>query len=150
MIAARCLVDTNVLVYAYDRSQPVKQRRAFEVFDCFAMSARGALSAQILSEFFVVVTRKISDPLPVRDAVRSVENYLRAWPVLAITPPLIYEALRGTEQNRMPYWDALIWATAKLNQIPAILTEDFQDGRVLEGVRFVNPFTDDESVFEIL
>jgi predicted nucleic acid-binding protein len=140
MIAGRCLVDTNVLVHVYDRSDPAKQKRAFDVVDRLAMSGRGALSAQILSEFFVVVTRKIPDPLPVPHAIRSVENYLRAWPVLAITPNLIYEALRGTEQNKMPYWDALIWATAKLNQISIILSEDFSDGRVLEGVQFVNPF----------
>jgi predicted nucleic acid-binding protein len=140
MIAGRCLVDTNVLVYAYDRSNPAKQKRAFEVLDRLALSTRGVLSAQVLSEFFVVVTRKIPNPLSVADAVRSVENYLRAWHVLAITPPLIYEALRGTEQSRMSYWDALIWATAKLNQISIILSEDFQDGRLLEGVQFVNPF----------
>ena len=143
MSAGRCLVDTNVLVYAYDHSDRVKQERAFEVLDRLASSARAVLSAQILSEFFVVVTRKIPDPLPMREAVRSVENYLRAWPVLAVTPPLIYEALRGTEQNRMNYWDALVWATAKLNQIPVILSEDFKDGRVLEGVQFLNPFARD-------
>lgn len=140
MIAGRCLVDTNVLVYAYDRSDRAKQKRAFEVLDRLAISGRGALSAQVLSEFFVVVTRKIPDPMPVEDAVRSVENYLKAWPVLAITPPLIYEALRGTKQNGLPYWDALIWATAKLNQVSVILSEDFQDGRQLEGVLFLNPF----------
>ena len=143
MSAGRCLVDTNVLVYAYDHSDRVKQERAFEVLDRLASSARAVLSAQILSEFFVVVTRKIPDPLPMREAVRSVENYLRAWPVLTVTPPLIYEALRGTEQNRMNYWDALVWATAKLNQIPVILSEDFKDGRVLEGVQFLNPFARD-------
>lgn len=143
MIAGRWLVDTNVLVYAYDRSQREKQKRAFQALDRLAVSSRGVLSAQILSEFFVVVTRKIPDPLPVRDAVRSVENYLRGRSVLAVTPALIYEALRGSEEHRMPYWDALVWATAKLNQIPAILGEDFQDGRVLEGVQFINPFIRD-------
>jgi len=146
MIAGRCLVDTNVLVYAYDRSNLTKQKRAFEVLDRLALSTRGVLSAQVLSEFFVVVTRKIPNPLPVAHAVRSVENYLRSWYVVPITPPLIYEALRGTEQHRMSYWDALIWATAKLNQIQTILSEDFQDGRAVEGVRFVNPFSRESEI----
>jgi predicted nucleic acid-binding protein len=57
-----------------------------------------------------------------------------------LAPPLIHEALRGVGAHRMTYWDALIRATARLNQIPAILSEDFQDGRFLEGVRFFNPF----------
>jgi predicted nucleic acid-binding protein len=41
----------------------------------------------------------------------------------------------------MRIWDAQIWATARLNQIPVVLSEDFSDGAVIEGIRIVNPFT---------
>jgi predicted nucleic acid-binding protein len=142
MTAGEYLVDTNVLVYAYDRSDPAKQRRAFDVLNRLAAANQGVLSAQILSEFFVVVTRKIPNPVPVAAAAHSVENYLRSWQVMSITPPLIYEALRGVNQHQMSYWDALVWATAKLNQVPVVLSEDFQHGRILEGVRFMSPFSD--------
>jgi predicted nucleic acid-binding protein len=140
MIAGRSLVDTNVLVYAYDLSEPAKQERAFEVLDHLAETGAGVLSVQVLSEFFTVVTRKIPKPLSVEDAVERVENYLRAWRVLPLTAALVFEALRGVQTHGMSYWDALIWATAKLNQIATILSEDFADGRLLEGVRFSNPF----------
>lgn len=49
------------------------------------------------------------------------------------------EAARGFRQHRLSYYDAQIWATARLNQVPTVFTEDFQDGQRLEGVRFVNP-----------
>jgi predicted nucleic acid-binding protein len=40
----------------------------------------------------------------------------------------------------MSLWDAQVWATAKLNQIPVVLSEDFASGSVIEGVLFENPF----------
>jgi predicted nucleic acid-binding protein len=103
MTAGEWLVDTNVLVYAYDRSEPTKRRLAFDVLDRLAAARQGALSVQILSEFFVVVTRKIPDPVPVPAAARSVENHLRSWRVLAITPLLVYEAMRGVTRHHMSY-----------------------------------------------
>jgi len=50
------------------------------------------------------------------------------------------EAGRGVRDYKLAYYDAQIWATAKLNQVPVVFSEDFNDGQVLEGVRFVNPF----------
>lgn len=52
---------------------------------------------------------------------------------------MVLEALRGVRVHQMPYWDAQLWATARLNQIPVIFSEDFSTGATLEGVRFVNP-----------
>ena len=52
-------------------------------------------------------------------------------------------AIRGVITDRLNFWDAQLWAAARLHQIPLLLTEDFQDGAVLEGVRFTNPFRTD-------
>jgi len=41
----------------------------------------------------------------------------------------------------LPFWDALLWATAKAAGVSVVLSEDFQDGRELEGVQFRNPFS---------
>ena len=60
-----------------------------------------------------------------------------------MTPTIVLEAARGVIDHQLRFWDALIWATAKLNQIPVILSEDFRSGASLEGVRFVNPLSDD-------
>ncbi len=65
-----------------------------------------------------------------------------AWPVLDLTPLIVLEAARGAYQHQMRIWDAQIWATARLNQIPVILSEDFSDGAVIEGIRIVNPFAE--------
>jgi len=46
-------------------------------------------------------------------------------------------------QYQFSFWDAQIWAAAKLNQVPVVLSEDFNAGAIIEGVRFVNPFAAD-------
>jgi predicted nucleic acid-binding protein len=136
------LVDTNVLVYAYDPADPAKQARAATVLERLAGGHAGALSAQVLGEFFVTVTRRILPPLTQAEAERSVTNYARSWPVHDITWAGVLEAVRGVRRHRLPYWDSLIWATAKLNGVPNVLSEDFSHGALVDGVRFLNPFSE--------
>lgn len=136
----KVLVDTNVLVYAYDVSEPVKQRHAIEVLHDLSEREAGAVSVQIMSEMFVALTRKLSSPLGVEQALQTLSRHMRTWHVLDITEFVVLEAARGVRDHQMSYWDAQIWATARLNQIPIILSEDFASGSTMEGVRFVNPF----------
>jgi len=134
------LVDTNILVYAYDRSEREKQQKARDVLNWLESRSSGTVSTQILGEFFWIVTRKLVQPLTSRQAYTELERHLRSWKTFEVTRAIVLEAGRGCMNFQMPFWDAQIWATAKLNQIPQILSEDFQHGRVIEGVEFVNPF----------
>ncbi len=95
---------------------------------------------QVLGEFFRVVTGKIRPPLTPVDAHAQVAALIRAWPVLPVTPLIVLEAARGVRDHRLGYWDAQLWATARLNQIPTVLSEDFADGQTLDAVRFHDPF----------
>ena len=141
-MAAAVFLDTNLLVYPHDRREPERAERAVAVLDELAGTGRAALSTQVLGEFFWVVTRRLPDPLPPVEAAASVERHARSWVVLDVSLPVVREALRGVREHTLPYWDALIWASAKLSQIPLVLSEDFADGRDVEGVRFANPFAD--------
>jgi predicted nucleic acid-binding protein len=142
----KIFVDTNVLVYAYDRSEPEKQKRALEVLDRLVMTRAGVISTQVLAEFFVAVTRKIVAPLSVSDGYGRIKNYLQAWTVVDLTGLIVLEAARGVRDHQFNFWDAQIWATARLNQIPVVFSEDFNVAAVTEGVQFVNPFTEDFQV----
>ena len=142
-MSASVLVDTNVLVYAYDRAAAQKQQRALDTLDQLATRGTGALSTQVLAEFFVAVTRKITAPLSVAEAYTRIENYLVSWTVLDMSGLVVLEAARGVRDYRMNFWDAQIWAIARLNQIAWIFSEDFSTGSTIEGVRFVNPFASD-------
>ncbi len=139
-MAARLLVDTNVLVYAHDIADLPKQSHALEVLTTLQALGAGLLSVQILAEFFWVATRRLMPPLTGAEAARQMELLVRSWPVLDLTPLVLLEAIRGAQEHGMALWDAQVWATAKLNQVPVVLTEDIPGNRVVEGVRFVNPF----------
>lgn len=136
-------VDTNILVYAYDRSEPEKQHRAVQVLDDLALRGAGWISAQVLAEFYVTLTRKLTAPFSPQEAGERVKNYLYSWRVADLSGLVVLEATRGVREHRLNFWDALIWATARLNQCPLVLSEDFAGGVVLEGVRFLNPFAED-------
>jgi predicted nucleic acid-binding protein len=144
----RIFVDTNVLVYAYDRSEPQKQQQALRVLDRLATTGAGVISTQVLSEFFVAVTRKIAAPLSVDEAYERVKNYLQSWTILDLTGMVVLEAIRGVRDHQFNFWDAQIWAVARLNQVAVVFSEDFNVGAVIEGVRFANPFAEDFQIEE--
>jgi predicted nucleic acid-binding protein len=141
-MTGRILVDSNILVYAYDRSEPVKQAQAANLLDQLLITGAGILSTQVLAEFFVAVTRKITKPLSIEQALGSLENYAASWEVLGLNSMNILEAARGVRDHEFSYYDAQIWAVARMNQIPVILSEDFNPSWI-EGVQFVNPFAPD-------
>jgi predicted nucleic acid-binding protein len=137
------LIDTNLLVYLYDQRDPQRQDLARRVLSEVETLGIGRLSVQALAEFFSVVTRKLSPPLTAREALEQVTLLAQVWPVLDLTALIVLEAGRGTRDYGLAYYDAQMWATARLNQVPLILSENSQDGQVLEGIRFVNPFAPD-------
>lgn len=93
-----------------------------------------------MNEFFVVATRRIAVPLSQADALTRLQRFTATWPVLEISAATSLEAVRGVVTYQFSFWDALIWASARIAQIPIVLSEDFSDGSVVEGVRFQNPF----------
>ena len=134
------LVDNNVLIYAHDLAEYAKQGQAQRILHHLQTHSNGRLSVQCLSEFFSITTRGRAPKLTLAEATRQVEKFAQAWTVFDLTPQIVLEALRGVQQYQLSFWDAQIWACARLNQIPVVFSEDFNVGAALEGTRFVNPF----------
>lgn len=146
-MSAKILLDSNILVYAYDRSEPEKQTKAIQLLDQIFATGKGILSAQVLAEFFVVSTRKLSAPLSIDQALDSLENLAASWNVLEVNSLIVLEAARGVREHQFHYYDAQIWAVARLNQVPFVFSEDFNPSRI-EGVEFINPFAADFNLEE--
>jgi predicted nucleic acid-binding protein len=138
-MTGKALIDTNILVYAYDLSEYEKQQKSVAVIDRLVVLDSAVISSQVLAEFFTIVTRKLPEPLTLEDAEKRVVHFCQIWSVLQVNEMIIIEAIRGVKTHKFSYWDALIWATARLNQIGTILSEDFSHDSYVEGVRFVNP-----------
>lgn len=135
------LIDTNILIYLYDQNQTDKQNKSKRVLEQLELTCSGRLSVQVLAEFFSVSTRKLSPNLTPAEALEQINLFIRLWPVFDLTPMIVMEAGRGVRDHKLSYHDAQVWATARLNQLPVVFSEDFRDGSILEGVRFVNPFS---------
>jgi predicted nucleic acid-binding protein len=137
----RILIDTNVLVYVFDTADPIRQDQAALVLRHLHNTNQGQLSAQCLAEFFNATTRGIQPCLTRSEGFLHVQRWMSIYPVFPVTDSIVLEAARGVRDHNLSYFDAQLWAAARLNQIPVIFSEDFQDGQTLEGVRIVNPFT---------
>ena len=137
---ANALIDTNVLVYAYDRGEHAKQRQAIALLEGLQLANSGRLSTQVLAEFFTAATHGPKPILSVAQAGDEVDVLASGWPILLVTEPIVKAATRAVRDRRLNYWDAQLWATALLNQVPLIFSEDLAGGSTIEGVRIVNPF----------
>jgi predicted nucleic acid-binding protein len=134
------LIDTNVLVYAVDVAEREKSRRAATVLATLARSGRGHVSVQSIGEFVRVTTDPRRRLLTIGEAVEQVDRLLRAWWVLDVTPAVAALAVRAVRDRGVGYWDAQIWASARIHSVPVILTEDGPDDAMVDGVRYLNPF----------
>jgi predicted nucleic acid-binding protein len=134
----RTFVDTNVLIYAHDVDAKAKHQIAKDILGELWSQRSGALSLQVLQEFYVNVTRKIPSPLSKRAARPVVESYA-AW-CIETTPAEIATAFRLEDECRIGFWDALIVAAAIKCGAARILSEDLNAGQMVAGIRIQNPF----------
>jgi predicted nucleic acid-binding protein len=144
----RYMLDANVLVYLHDGREAARQRRARALVHHLGRSRRAALSTQVLGEFASVALRKLSPPMPPSDVRAQVGRLRRRFPVHAVTAAVVDEALRGVADHRLGYWDAQVWAVARLHQLDVVLGRDTRPGP-FDGVQWLDPFEGDLDV-EIL
>jgi predicted nucleic acid-binding protein len=135
----RIFVDTNVLVYAYDTDAGEKHQTARTVLMNLWESHRGAISTQVLQEFYVTVTRKVPKPLA-RRAAREVVDTYRAWPVHQPAVDDVIAASEVEERYQLSFWDALVIVSARRSDARTVLSEDLQDGRRIGELVISNPF----------
>ncbi len=131
-------VDTNVWVYAVDAADPDKRLRALEVTE--PASGRDlVISAQVLTEFYAVVTRKLAVPVQAEDAEAMVRE-LSALPVVAIDSSLVVSAIAASRRWQISIWDALILRAAEVSGCRSVLSEDLAAGATYGSVVVENPF----------
>ena len=130
-------LDTNVFVYADDDDAPDKRDTARAVITRAAAGGTAVVSTQVMSEYASVARRTLGlTEADCRLALLAMERLS----VVTVGPPHLYRALDVAALHRLSLWDALIVATAAASGCRRLLTEDLQDGRVIDGVRIENPF----------
>ena len=135
----KTFVDTNILVYAYDRGAGDKHAQARRTVGQLWEESSGVLSTQVLQEFYVNVRRKAQKPLSIRSARSLVADYM-AWDPVVNDGTSILEAMDAERRYKISFWDALIIVAAQRSEAGVILSEDFSHGQKYGSVRVLNPF----------
>ena len=136
---SRDFFDANILIYAYDPRDPVKQAVAERLLADALARETGVVSAQVLGEFFTVATRRVVPPLSIEGAAQAIER-VSVLPVVALDLPLVQRAVSTCQRYQISYWDALIIAAAERASCARIYSEDLNAGQSYNGVAVVNPF----------
>lgn len=132
-------VDTNILVYAYDADAGDKHLKARTVLQECWDTESGAISTQVLQEFYVTVTNKLPKTLHPKSARDVIQTY-RAWPIYLPNLDDIIAASELQQQHQLSFWDALIVVAAQMSGASELISEDLQNGQQIGTLRIVNPF----------
>lgn len=136
-MSERVFVDTNIWVYAVDRAEPAKRERARAVL-APVDDAHITVSSQVLSEFYTVVTRKLTTPLSEEQAAQMVDRISQV-PVVPVDADLVLRGIAGSRSWNISLWDALIIRAAEVAGCSVVLSEDLTDGATYGSVRVLNP-----------
>jgi predicted nucleic acid-binding protein len=137
-MSGKCFVDTNILVYAHDRSSGEKHIRARAVVDQLWDSGLGVLSTQVLQEFCYNIRRKAANPLPVEEVRLLLQDYA-TWEVVTNTSASILGALDIEARYKTSFWDAMVLHAAGTAGAAILYSEDLAAGQRYEAVQIVNP-----------
>lgn len=136
-IVADVFLDTNILAYQFDASEPEKQETARRLLTTAGHTF--VVSTQVLLELFTVTTRKLRPPLPVPAARVALER-LSSLTVVPADADLVLRAAGTAADHGLSIWDAMILEAAVLAGCDELWTEDLASGATLRGVRVVDPF----------
>ena|SRR5450432_4082991 len=137
-MARKYFVDTNILMYAHDRSQATKHRRAQKLIDDLWATGEGVLSTQVLQELCVNLRRKANPPFSM-DEMRSLIRDYKSWHVIVNTQESLLRALEIEDRYRISFWDALILQAAESAGADIVYSEDLSNGQHYGSIQVVNP-----------
>lgn len=148
------LVDTNVLVYRFDPSDPAKQQVATDLLREGLRDDSLVLAHQCIVEFVAATVRPRpmldGEPLlPIEQARLEAEDLLAQFRIVYPDAEVVRTALRGTATYGLSWFDAHMWAYAEVHGLGEILSEDFEHGRHYGSVRAVDPFLAGDGVHEL-
>ncbi len=132
-------VDTNILIYAHDSSSGGKQRIARDLLRRLEEDGNGALSIQVLTEFYSVSTRKLG--LPLGDAEQVVAGF-ETWALHRPTLTDVVSAAAVHRHHKVAWWDALLIHSAIQLECDILWTEDLNHGQQYGSVTVRNPFAE--------
>lgn len=135
-------VDTNILAYAFDESDPHRRKHCADLVRAgFQGEANYCVSNQILGELFIVLTRKVGKPLAREQASTLIDGFIDSpkWTKLTYTHATIKMTLNSLETINTSFWDMLIAETMREAGLRTIYTENKKDFERIPWLQIENP-----------
>jgi predicted nucleic acid-binding protein len=138
-MSAEFFLDTNILVYTFDKGERAKASRAQDLVRRALSTQKGVISFQVIQEFFAVAF-KFRQPMSQMECERYLEAVLR--PLMAVLPSasLYAEALRTRHYHHLSWYDSLIVAAAMDAECSVLYSEGMQHGQRFGKLQIKNPF----------
>jgi len=136
-----CFLDTNVLIYLFDKDSPNKAAVARQLYSRLVREKSGLVSVQVLQEFFVTLSKKFSLTLSPDDVEREVRDLSALLKVIETDVALVLASITLSRRHTLSFWDGLIIQAALRGGASVLYTEDLQDGQVFDSLTVRNPFT---------
>ena len=125
-------LDTNILVYAFDRLAGPRHDAAKALFQRITRDGNGVVSVQVLQEWVNTITRKVREPLALGDVRHWLQVFLNSnWRIVTPGASDLLVAVDIMERWQLSWWDALIVAMAQAAGAQILWTEDMKGGRIL-------------------
>ena len=137
-MAQKYFVDTNILVYAHDRSTGAKHDRARQLIERLWSSGEGVLSTQVLQELCINLRRKIARPISVEEVRQLIQDYM-SWEIVVNTAESVIRALEIEVRYKISFWDALVLHAAESVGAAILYSEDLSAGQSYGSIQVVNP-----------
>ncbi|HYR33154.1 MAG TPA: PIN domain-containing protein [Burkholderiales bacterium] len=139
-MTVRCFVDASVLLHARDLRDPLKQARAAEWLERLWQQRSGRTSVQVLDEFYVAATRKLSPCVPEDLAWDEVTRYL-AWSPQPADEALMRRAREIERRYHLAWWDCTVVAAALMQDCLILLSDELPEGSVFGVLAVRSPFS---------
>jgi predicted nucleic acid-binding protein len=137
----KCFLDTNLIVYLFDKSEPDKRQKARRVFIELQRQSESYISSQVVNEFIVSSSQKIKKPIPFDQIEKKLLFLDRRLHIVPLRFETSLKAVEIRRQYHYAYWDALIIAAALEAQCATLYSEDMQHGQQIEKrLTILNPF----------
>ncbi len=133
------LIDSNILVYAFDESDLNKHKISTELIENSIGEGNCFLSIQNLAEFSRAL-EKSKSPAGYGKTSLFVSNMARVFEIVGYTSKTIIQALEISSNHKLRFFDALLAATMEENSIAQIVTENSKDSSKIPWLEVVNPF----------
>ena len=135
----KAFFDTNVLVYAFDKNEPESGAIAKRLIQDFGSKGNLVLSTQVLQEFYVTVTKEKKQMLTKKKA-EDIVNDFAEFPLVQVDKAIVSKAMKRHQSNAFSFWDSLIVEAALQSGCSTLLSEDMQNGLIIDSMTISNPF----------